>query len=314
MQTKIYRWDETVEVKQLFGDAQASGLDYLILQTDATTAAAPSTWITGGETGLIVRRTTDEAARWNRLSQCLPANVYLLAVRPSYHSSIAVNVKSAMPHLDGSQRSASIEEFVVRFAADSSIQFIESNDASAVTFVQYPALAVDERERVPAWIVDLIQQSTPKADRVSATSVTAFQAGLFLMNGFFNESHSRSQSIEGLGADHTGDYWHAILHRREPDYGNAKYWFRHVGSHPIFPALANAAITCFEKTPAALQSTLAPWKARLVKGDKWEPFAFVDLCAAAETNEDLSHWCQQLQYQEMLLLLEHSAKPLFAVK
>jgi len=63
-------------------------------------------------------------------------------------------------------------------------------------------------------------------------------AGLWLRHGFYDESHVISQDIETP----TGGFWHAIVHRREPDYGNARYWFRRVGSHPIFPDLNNAAI------------------------------------------------------------------------
>ena len=314
LQTKIYQWQEPVEIKQLFSDAQNSGADYLIFQTEASSPAAPPNWLAEGETDIIVCRPSAETNGRRRLSQCLPLDVYLLAVRPSYHSAVAVNVKSAMQRINKLQRSVSIEEYVVQQAHNSSIQFTENTAVEAAASFLYPALAMNERERGPSWIIDLIQQSTPSADRPSPAAVTAFHAGLFLINGFFDESHSCSQSIEGLDADHTGDYWHAILHRREPDYGNSKYWFRHVGSHPIFRELAIAAITRFEQAPAALQSTLVPWKSRLVKGDKWDPFAFVDLCAAAEANENLSSWCQQLQYEEMLLLLEHSGKPLFAIK
>src|SRR6516165_1333879 len=48
-------------------------------------------------------------------------------------------------------------------------------------------------------------------------------AGLWLFHDFLDESHAISQDIDTI----EGSYWHAILHRREPDYVNSKYWFRH---------------------------------------------------------------------------------------
>ncbi len=83
-------------------------------------------------------------------------------------------------------------------------------------------------------------------------------AGLWLYHDFLDESHTLSQDIDTP----TGSYWHAILHRREPDASNAAYWFRRVGNHPVFGLLAEEA--------QALGL-------RLTSG-RWDPFVFIELC------------------------------------
>src|SRR5207245_11135 len=55
------------------------------------------------------------------------------------------------------------------------------------------------------------------------------RSGLYLRFNFLDESHTISQGIHTV----EGSYWHAIMHRREPDYSNAKHWFRKVGQHPV---------------------------------------------------------------------------------
>ena len=65
----------------------------------------------------------------------------------------------------------------------------------------------------------------------------AFAAGLWLLFDFLDESHEISQSLP----DEWGAYWHGIMHRREPDPGNAAYWFRRVRSNPIESSLKVAA-------------------------------------------------------------------------
>lgn len=83
-------------------------------------------------------------------------------------------------------------------------------------------------------------------------------SGLWLLHDFLDESHRISQDIDTP----TGSYWHGIMHRREPDPDNAKYWFRRVGRHPVFEELARDA--------AELRY--------LGTGMAWEPFVFVDHC------------------------------------
>ena len=101
---------------------------------------------------------------------------------------------------------------------------------------------------------DLI--GAPVSDRSMAKAV---RAGLLVRADLNDESHDVSQRIKTS----TGSYWHGIMHRREPDYPNAKYWFHQVGGHPIYGTL------------------------QTIDGSgAWDPFAFVDLCERCEGGED----------------------------
>jgi hypothetical protein len=173
------------------------------------------------------------------------------------------------------------------------------------TECRFPLLAPPRPGRDRDWLREHIKAFSPKDFGLSATSdvdETAARVGLFQWHDFLDESHTLSQSIEGQGDNRLGDYWHAIMHRREPDYSNAKYWFRQIGRQQIYRSLQKEA----DNTLARLTGPeVTRWRDRLQPGSNWDPFAFVDLCeeCAADESADLAHAARRIQYVEMSLLM-----------
>ena len=113
------------------------------------------------------------------------------------------------------------------------------------------------------------------------------RAGLFFYFSCWTEAHEVAQNIELA----EGSYWHAMVHRQEPDAGNAAYWFRRVGRHPIFPALREFA--------ASRGVSLAP---------EWDPIAFIDYCGAARPGSEEERRALEVQRAEWQLLFDYCAR------
>jgi hypothetical protein len=130
----------------------------------------------------------------------------------------------------------------------------------------------------------------------SARAPRAALAGLYLYFSCREEAHELAQSDSS--AD--GSYWHGILHRQEPDAGNASYWFRRVGQHPVFPALLEAAEAVRAAHPdAGLNFPKA-----------WDPFAFIDHCERARRRPGsaLERAALEIQRAEWQLLFDDCAR------
>ncbi len=122
-----------------------------------------------------------------------------------------------------------------------------------------------------------------KLKATSAAILPPCAAGLWLRFDFLDESHSICQTAEGV-PDY--DFWHAIMHRREPDAFNSKYWWRRVGAHPVLEQLR-------ERAPEVGYAYTTPEE-------------FVDFCEkvrdTGSTDEELANRVQQLEWQ---LLFDH---------
>jgi hypothetical protein len=125
-------------------------------------------------------------------------------------------------------------------------------------------------------------------ERVKAAKIAPIlRAGLYLYFDCWEEAHSVAQEIETP----EGSYWHAIVHRQEPDAGNSGYWFRQVGDHAIFPALRTRALEIGIPT-----------------GARWDPIAFIEYCGAAKRNSAEERKAQEVQRAEWQLLFAWCAR------
>jgi hypothetical protein len=66
------------------------------------------------------------------------------------------------------------------------------------------------------------------------------RSGLYLYCGCWDEAHSAADSVDRPD----GYFWHGVVHRQEPDPGNAAYWFRKTAVHPVFARLGEEAGQC----------------------------------------------------------------------
>lgn len=136
----------------------------------------------------------------------------------------------------------------------------------------------------------------------NTTFGNAIKSGLLLWNDALNASHNISQGLE----NQTGSYWHGIMHRREPDYSNSKYWFGRVGRHPIFPQLRERAIAILKET-ANPSDVLGGIAEAIAASEDWDAYQFIDWCQAAENGtDDVTRFLQQVQAEEIKLLLAYS--------
>lgn len=130
----------------------------------------------------------------------------------------------------------------------------------------------------------------------NASAARACIAGLWLRHNFLEDAHVISQALE----DADGSFWHAIMHRREPDAANAAYWFRRVGAHPIDADLRAAAANLAETTPCDSRAGF------LVTQPQWNALAFIDLCEIYRgTQSSTELLCQRVQLCEWNLLFAH---------
>jgi len=86
------------------------------------------------------------------------------------------------------------------------------------------------QQRVQALCVAIFNPSVPLVNRAA---LSLFKGGLWYALDALDAAHAIFQDDPSP----EGSYWHGMLHRREGDFPNAKYWLHRAGRIPALEAI-----------------------------------------------------------------------------
>jgi len=149
--------------------------------------------------------------------------------------------------------------------------------------------------RVDPRAAQLLQATSANEALSTSRSPEAAMAGLWLLAGDWERAHEIAQDL----ASAEGSYWHALVHRMEPDAWNSGYWFRRVGVHPVFAPLRLRAAELSAESGV-----------RWDVPDRWDPIAFIDYCEQARRKAGSAEeaLAEEVQRAEWNLLFSYCAQ------
>lgn len=138
--------------------------------------------------------------------------------------------------------------------------------------------------------------------------------GVRLWNDDFEGAHNLAQGLK----DATGSYWHGLCHRREghrgagleSNLGNARYWFRQVGSHPAYDPVYRTALNVLGEAGVGFRWATEA-RSLLEQRGEWDPAVLADWAGEAERgvlSPPTRRLAEELQWREIANLTDWCAK------
>jgi len=138
------------------------------------------------------------------------------------------------------------------------------------------------------------KELTGGAVLADATYPRLIRAGLLYAYDAIDESHRIVQEIETSQAS----YWHGMIHRREGDFENSRYWFRRTGKLGVFGEMHARA------------AEVSPLMGRQMD---WDPYVLVGQCEQARFGGDVDQKeLIGLQRIEFEVMYDHLWRDAFA--
>jgi hypothetical protein len=112
--------------------------------------------------------------------------------------------------------------------------------------------------------------------------------GLWLWHDALKECHELVQDLVGP----TGAFWHAIMHRREGDFSNAKYWYARCADHRAMRLISAMSLD------AVGRGTTDRKLLRAVSG-AYNPEAFVDFVEEVHARPEDPRYAAAVRLQQI---------------
>jgi hypothetical protein len=107
--------------------------------------------------------------------------------------------------------------------------------------------------------------AAPAPEELTSLHRKLLEGLALLWHGHWDAAHAIAQNHEG---DRNFDLLHALVHRREGDFGNSAFWFRAAGKHPCYAGLETPPAGTWPGEDGGLREDLLP-------GGHWSHAAFI---------------------------------------